>query len=144
MWSQVSLKKHHYDKLMKVMEFSWAISNPKRWCCESAAFNMPANLKNSVVATGLEKVSFHSNSKERHCQKCSNYCTIALNSHPSSESNSVTSDSLWPHALCSPWNSPGRNPEVGSLFLLQGIFPTQRSNPCLLHCRQILYQLRHK
>ena len=32
----------------------------KRWCCESAALNMPANLENSAVATGLEKVSFHS------------------------------------------------------------------------------------
>ena len=33
---------------------------------------------------------------------------------------------------------------VGSLFLLQGIFPTQKSNPGLPHCRQILYQLSHK
>ena len=39
---------------------------------------MPANLENSAVATGLEKVSFHSNPKERQCQKCSNYHTIAL------------------------------------------------------------------
>ena len=39
---------------------------------------MPANLENSAVATGLEKVSFHSNLKE-----CSNYCTIALISHTS-------------------------------------------------------------
>ena len=36
---------------------------------ESAAFNMPANLENSAVATGLEKVSFHSNPKERLCQR---------------------------------------------------------------------------
>ena len=36
---------------------------------ESAALNMPANLENSAVATGLEKVSFHSNPKERQCQK---------------------------------------------------------------------------
>ena len=35
------------------------------------------------MATGLEKVSFHSNPKERQCQKCSNYCTIALISHAS-------------------------------------------------------------
>ena len=42
------------------------------------------------------------------------------------------------------WNSPGQNTEVGSLFLLQGIFPTQRSNPGLPHCRQILYQLSHQ
>ena len=41
------------------------------------------------------------------------------------------------------WNSPGQATGVGSCFLLKGIFPTQRSNPGLLHCRQILYQLSH-
>ena len=46
-----------------------AISNPKRFCCESAALIMSANLENSAVATGLEKVSFHSNTKERQCQR---------------------------------------------------------------------------
>ena len=44
----------------------------------------------------------------------------------------------------SPWNSPGQNTGVGRLSLLQGIFPTQGSNPGLLHCRQILHQLSHK
>ena len=44
----------------------------------------------------------------------------------------------------SPWNSPGRNTGVGSLSLLQGIFPTQGSNPDLPHCRRIVYQLSHK
>ena len=44
---------------------------------------MPANLENSAVATGLEKVSLHSNSKERQCKECSNYRTIALISHAS-------------------------------------------------------------
>ena len=48
---------------------------------------MPANLENSAVATGPEKVSFHSNPKERQYQRmskeCSNYCTIALISHAS-------------------------------------------------------------
>ena len=48
---------------------SWAISISKRWCCESAALNMSANLENSAMATGLEKVSFHSNPKERQCQR---------------------------------------------------------------------------
>ena len=60
-----------------------------------------------------------------------------------SESRSVC-DSLWPHGLYSPWNSPGQNTGVGSLSLLQGIFPTQGSNPDLPHCRRILYQLSHK
>ena len=44
---------------------------------------MPANLENSEVATGLEKVSFHSNPKERQCQRMPNYNTIALISHAS-------------------------------------------------------------
>ena len=48
------------------------------------------------------------------------------------------------HGLYSPWNSPGQNTGVGSLSLLQGIFPTQGSNPGLPHCRWILYQLSHK
>ena len=58
-----------------------------------------------------------------------------------SESRSVVSDSLQPRGLCSPWNSPDQNTRVGSLSLLQGIFPTQGSNPGLLHGGQILYQL---
>ena len=44
---------------------------------------MPANLENSAVATGLEKVGFHSNPKERQCKQCSNYYTIALFSQAS-------------------------------------------------------------
>ena len=44
---------------------------------------MPANLENSAVATGLEKVSFHSNLKERQCQRMLKYYTIALISHSS-------------------------------------------------------------
>ena len=51
---------------------------------------------------------------------------------------------LWPPGLYSPWNSPDQNTEVGSLSLLQGIYPTQGSNPGLLHCRLILYQLSNK
>ena len=54
-----------------------------------------------------------------------------------SESHSVVSDSLWPHGLYSPWNSPGQNTGVGSLSLLQGTFSTQGLNPSLPHCRQI-------
>ena len=61
-----------------------------------------------------------------------------------SESCSVVSDFLRPHGLYSPWNSPCQDTGVGSLSLLQGIFPSQGSNPGLSHCRQILYQLSHK
>ena len=61
-----------------------------------------------------------------------------------SENRSVVSDFLWPHWLYSPWNSPGQNTGVGSSSLLQGIFPTQGSNPGLPYCRQILYCLNHQ
>ena len=48
-----------------------------------------------------------------------------------SEGCLVMSNSLWPHGLYSPWNSPGQNAGAGSLSLLQGIFPTQGLNPGL-------------
>ena len=54
------------------------------------------------------------------------------------------SDSLRPHILYSPRNSPGQNTGVCSLSLLQGIFPTQESNPGLPYCRWILYQQTQK
>ena len=44
---------------------------------------MPANLENAAVATGPEKVSFHSIPKKGNVKECSNYCTIALISHAS-------------------------------------------------------------
>ena len=44
---------------------------------------MPANLENSAVVTGLEKVNFHSNPKERQCQRMFKLDTIALISHAS-------------------------------------------------------------
>ena len=44
---------------------------------------MPVNLKNSALATGLEKVSFHASPKKGNVKECSNYYTIALISHAS-------------------------------------------------------------
>ena len=90
------------------MEFSWAISNPGRWCCESSALNMPANLENSAVAIGLENVSFHSNPKERQCQRMLKLTQIALISHTSNAQNSPSQTSaireLWT-SKCSSRNS---------------------------------------
>ena len=79
--------------------------------------------------------------KYQQPQICKWYILVA---ESESESCSVLSDSLPPHGLCSPWNSPGQNTGVGSLSLLQGIFPTQGLNPGLPHCRQILYQLNNQ
>ena len=55
-----------------------------------------------------------------------------------SESRSLVSDSI------RPWDSPGHNTGVGSLSLLQGVFPTQGVNPGLPQCRRVLYQLSHQ
>ena len=55
----------------------------------------------------------------------------------------VTIRTVAHQALC-PWDSPGKNTGVGCYFLLQGIFPTQGSNPGLPHCRQTLYPLSHQ
>ena len=68
---------------------------------------------------------------------------VSIFSHES-ESHSVVPDSLWPHGLWTPWNSLGHNTRVGSICLLQGIFPAQRLNTGLPHCRQSLYQQSHK
>ena len=62
-------------------------------------------------------------------------------------SHSVMSDSSWPHGLpptrlLRPWDFPGKSTGVGCHALLQGVYPTQGSNSCLLqllHCRWIPY-----
>ena len=72
------------------------------------------------------------------------FLSLHSESECESQSHSVVSNSSRLHGLYSPWNSPGQNTGVGSLSFLQGIFPTQGSNPGLQHCRQILYQTSHK
>ena len=61
---------------------------------------MPAKLENSAVATGLEKVSFHSNPKERQCQECSDYHIIALISHASKVMLKILQARLQQYANC--------------------------------------------
>ena len=90
---------------------------------------------------------------ERHNELVEGKCpsTCGEQCETGSETRSVVSDSWRPHGLLpcipmefSPWNSPGQNTGVGSRPLLQGFFPTQGSNPGLLHCRQVLYQLSYQ
>ena len=79
-------------------------------------------------ATGIKKILLGTHTEQN----------LTSGSKSVSESHSVMSDSLRP-----PWTpgiSPGQSPGVGGLTLLQGIFPTQGSNPGLPHCRRILYQ----
>ena len=72
-----------------------------------------------------------------HCQRTT-VLIFRASSLCATLSRSVVSDSLQPHGLqptrlLCPWDSPGKNTGVGCHFLLQGIFPTQGSNPYLLH-----------
>ena len=53
-------------------------------------------------------------------------------------SNYLQPHGLWPTRLLCPWDSPGKNTAVGCHALLQGILPTQGSNPGVPHCRRIL------
>ena len=69
---------------------------------ESTILHMPANLENSAVATGLEKVSFHSNPQKRQCKECSNYCTIALISHSSKVLLKILQARLQNYMTCEP------------------------------------------
>ena len=64
--------------------------------------------------------------------------------HCSVLSDCLRPHGLWPSRLRCPWDSPGKNTGVGCHFLLQGLFPTQVSNPSLPHCRQTLYCLSHQ
>ena len=63
---------------------------------------MPAHLENSAVATGLEKVSFHSNPKKGNAKECSNYCTIALISLASKVMFKILQARLQQYMNCEP------------------------------------------
>ena len=66
MWSQVGLRKYYYEQTSGCDGITTELHQILK---DDAALNMPANLENSAVATGLEKVSFHSNTKEGQCQR---------------------------------------------------------------------------
>ena len=87
--------------------------------------------------------------RESPAQQINNMLWLRLCSAAAAAVTSVVSDSVWPHRrqptrLLCPWDSPGKNTGVGCHSLLQGIFPTQGSNPGLLRCRQTLYCLSHQ
>ena len=93
-----------------------------------------------------QKVSFHPSSHSWSSLRISS-SHLPLPSYPLVVKVKVTQ---WcpvlcdPHGLYSPWNSPSWNTGVGNLSVLQGIFPTQGSNPGLPHCRWILHPLSHQ
>ena len=87
--------------------------------------NISANLENSAVATGQEKVSFHSNPKEMQCQQCSNYHTIALISHASKVKLKILQARLQQYVNC-------ELPDVQAAFRKGRGTRDQIANICLI------------
>ena len=117
-----------------------------RWCHSnilSSVIPFSSHLQ-SYPASGSFPMSQLFTSGNQSTGASASASVLPINEVKWSESYSVLSDSLRPHGLYNPWISPGQNTGVGSLSLLQGIFPTWESNPGLLHCRWTLYQLSHK
>ena len=109
-----------------LVDFTWNTTTVLRTKKKNKSFKVP--FKCSVLQTPQVKYAF------QHLIRLIHTSVTFTQSSPT----------LWPQVLYSLWNSPGQNTGVGSLSFLQGIFPTQGSNPGLLHCRQILYQLSYQ
>ena len=83
------------------------------------------SIRNIIYALSIKRVGFSPTKSIFTPLGCYHPCWECMRS---SQSCSVVSDSLWPHGIHSPWNSPGQNTGVGCLSLLQWIFPTQELN----------------
>ena len=106
------------------------------------------DIRDTGLIPGLETspggghgTTFYYSSLENPTDRAPWWATVCMGAC-SVVSSSLRPHGLWPTRLLSPWVSPGKNTGVGCHFLLQRIFPTQGSNPGLLHCKQIVYHLR--
>ena len=105
--------------------------------------------KRKKFSKQLSDIMLNKNSKKQTSLKsmvliCKKYTHICISVSCSVMSDFWWSHGLYPTRLLYPWNSPGKNTQVGCHSLLLGIFPTQGLNLGLLHCRQILYSLSHQ
>ena len=85
---------------VEVMKFQLIYSNPKRWCCESAVLNMPANLENSAWPQDWKKSISNPIPKKGNAKECSNYHTIALVSRASQAMLKILQTRLQQHLNC--------------------------------------------
>ena len=98
----------------------------------------PTQIREGNLLYSVYQFKFHSGIKKMGhiiIMECCCCCLIA-----SVVTNSVRPYGLQPSRLLCPWDSLGKSTRVSCHDLLQGIFPTQGSNPGLLHCRQSLYR----
>ena len=112
MWSQVGLRKHHYKQSWWMWwNSSCAISNPKRWYCESAALNIPANLENSQWPQDWKRSVFIPIPKKGNAKECSPYRTLH-------SSHTLTSNAQ---------NSPSKASTVCELWISRCFSKRQRN-----------------
>ena len=114
--------------------------------CDPMDYSLPGSSVHGIIQARILEWGAISSSRGSSWPRDSTHvsCLAGRFFPGESESRSVVSDSLWPFGWYTPWNSLGQNAGMGSLSFLQGIFPTQGSNPGLPHCRWIFYQLSHK
>ena len=133
----------------KYWSFSFSISLSNEY---SGLTSFRMDWLDLLVVQGTLKSPLQHHSSKASILQCSAFFIVQL-SHPYMTTGKTIALTrwafvvfiyLWSHGLYGPQSSPGQNTGVGCLSLLQGIFPTQGSNPGLPHCRQFLYLLSHK
>ena len=133
-----SQRVRHTSHKTYINEQKWLCYNKSLFQRQKGWIWLQAVLSNSSIAASQTKnLKISSGHRKQYKQ-----VKLVIN-------RSVLSDSLWPHGLqptrlLRPWNFPGKSTGGGCHFLLQGIFPTQESNPGLPHCRQTLNCLSHQ
>ena len=144
-----------FQKLNYLLEYSVCVCSVTQSCLilcdpmDCIACQAPLSMDFPGKITGVGSIYSSRESswpKDRTCVSCTadRFLTTKSSGKPWSESRLVVYDPLQPHGLYSPWNSLGQNTGVGSITLLQGIFPTQGLNPGLLCCKGIPYQLSYQ
>ena len=134
-WQHIRLLKKSSPLSCKISERKIAkLSTTMRW------YTVKVQLAADQRSGGQGRPSWQAGAREMRTYENS----VCVESKVKVKVAQVVSDFLQPQGLYSPWNSSGQNTGVGSLSLLQGIFPTQGSNPGLPYCRWILYQLSHQ
>ena len=130
----VGLRRHCFLGVLLGKRIRWPRNESRQeWKTASIRWKgrmIRQSAKGYVPDTGCRIMSWRGSSPLQLSPGGGRTCLL-LFSH-SVVSNSLRPHGLWPARLLCPWDSPGKNTEVGCHVLLQGIFPTKGSNPCLL------------
>ena len=102
MWSQVGLRKHHYEQSQwKWWNSSWAISNPERWCCESVRHSICQQIwKTQQWPQDWKRSVFIPVPKKGNAKECSNYRIVVLIPHTRKVMLKILQDRLQQYMNC--------------------------------------------